>query len=63
MFIHYTDQKMFSNQAGHLRIVLNGAYKDKIKYLTAMEVIFHIVDKIAGMKLSQNSKAKAFQAR
>jgi hypothetical protein len=36
MFMHYTDQKMFSNGTGHLRVVLNGAYKDKAKYLTAM---------------------------
>jgi len=36
MFMHYTDQKMFSNGTGHLRVVLNGAYKDKTKYLTAM---------------------------
>lgn len=36
MHMHYTDQKMFSNGTGHLRVVLNGAYKDKAKYLTAM---------------------------
>jgi hypothetical protein len=29
MFIHYTDQKMFSESTGHLRVILNGAYKDK----------------------------------
>ncbi len=63
MFMHFTDQKMFSNGAGHLRVVLNGAYKDKAKYLTAMELIFHIVDKLATLKLSQNAKTKAFQAR
>jgi hypothetical protein len=63
MFIHFTDQKMFSNYSGHLRVVLNGAYKDRTKYLTAMEVIFHISDRIATLKLSQNVKAKAFQAR
>jgi hypothetical protein len=27
--IHYTDQKMFSESTGHLRVVLNGAYKNK----------------------------------
>jgi len=63
MFIHYTDQKMFSSGSGHLRVTLNGAYKDKSKYLTAMETIFYIVDKMASLKISQNSKAKAFQAR
>ena len=63
MFMHFTDQKMFSNSTGHLRVILNGAYKDRAKYLTAMELIFHIVDKIASLKLSQNAKAKAFQAR
>ena len=63
MFIHYTDQKMFSNSNGHLRVILNGAYKDRTKYLTAMEVVFHLVDKIASLKLSQNAKTKAFQAR
>lgn len=63
MFMHYTDQKMFSNYPGHLRVVLNGSYKDKTKYLTAMEVIFNLVDRIASLKLSQNTKAKAFQAR
>ena len=63
MFIHYTDQKMFSQYTGHLRVVLNGSYKDKAKYLTAIEVIFHIVDKIATMKLSQNNKTKALQSR
>ncbi len=36
MFMHFTDQKMFSNNSGHLRVVLNGAYKDRTKYLTAM---------------------------
>lgn len=54
---------MFSNQPGHLRVILNGAYKDRTKYLTAMEVIFHIVDRIVTMKLSQNVKAKALQSR
>lgn len=63
MFMHYTDQKMFSNHSGHLRVILNGAYKDKTKYLTAMEVIFNLVDRIASLKLSQNTKTKAFQAR
>ena len=63
MFIHYSDQKMFSNSTGHLRVILNGAYKDRTKYLTAMEVVFHLVDKIATLKLSQNAKTKAFQAR
>lgn len=63
MFMHYTDQKMFSSSSGHLRVVLNGAYKDRNKYLTAMETIFYIVDKMATLKISQNSKAKAFQAR
>lgn len=61
--MHYTDQKTFSNGSGHLRVVLNGAYKDRTKYLTAMEVIFYIVDKMSSLKISQNSKAKAFQAR
>jgi hypothetical protein len=63
MFMHYTDQKMFSASTGHLRVVLNGSYKDRTKYLTAMELIFHIADKIATLKLSQNTKTKAFQAR
>lgn len=63
MYIHYTDQKMFSSSTGHLRVVLNGAYKDKSKYLTAVETIFYIADKMATLKISQNSKAKAFQAR
>lgn len=36
MFMHYTDQKMFSDHTGHLRVILNGAYKDKTKYLTAV---------------------------
>jgi hypothetical protein len=63
MFMHYTDQKMFSNSTGHLRVILNGAYKDRTKYLTAMELVFHIVDKIASIKLSQNAKAKALQSR
>ena len=63
MHVHYTDQKMFSNGTGHLRVILNGAYKDKTKYLTAMEVIFYIVDKVATLKLSQNTKIKSLQAR
>lgn len=63
MFMHYTDQKMFSSGSGHLRVILNGAYKEKSKYLTAMELIFNIADKIATLKLSQNTKSKAFQAR
>ena len=63
MYVHYTDQKMFSNGTGHLRVILNGAYKDKAKYLTAMQVIFHIADKIANLKLSANTKAKSIEAR
>jgi hypothetical protein len=55
---------MFSSSTGgHLRVVLNGAYKDKVKYLTAMEVILRMVDTIAGLKLPQNVKTKALQAR
>lgn len=63
MFMHYTDQKMFSGSTGHLRVILNGSYKDRTKYLTAVELIFYIVDKMASLKLSQNTKTKAFQAR
>ena len=63
MYIHYTDQKMFSNGTGHLRVILNGAYKDKTKYLMAMELVFHLVDKIASLKLTQNAKSKALQSR
>lgn len=54
---------MFSGSTGHLRVILNGSYKDRTKYLTAVELIFYIVDKMASLKLSQNTKTKAFQAR
>ena len=54
---------MFSEYSGHLRVILNGAYKDNTKYLTAMEIILKIADKISQMKLSHNLKAKALQSR
>lgn len=61
--IHYTDLKMYSNSNGHLRVVLNAAHKNHDHFLTAIEVVFNIVDKIAGLKLTSNSKARALKAR
>ncbi len=61
--MHYTDLKMYSNASGHLRVILNIAHKNVDQFLTAMEVIFYIVDKIAGLKLTSNSKARALKAR
>ena len=61
--IHYTDQKLFSEQTGHLRAVLYASKKNEPKYLQAMELIFYIVDRIHNMKVSAKTKAKALKAR
>lgn len=61
--IHYTDLKMYSNSNGHLRVVLNATHKNDDHFLTALEVTLYIADKIAGLRLSSNSKARALKAR
>ena len=61
--IHYTDLKMYSNSNGHLRVVLNATHKNDDHFLTALEVALYIADKIAGLRLSSNSKARALKAR
>jgi len=61
--IHYTDLKIFSNSTGHLRVLLNPTHKNKDHFLPAIELILHLADKIATMKLSANSKSRAQKAR
>lgn len=61
--IHYTDLKTFSNTAGHLRVILNATHKNPDQFLPGMELVFYLVDKIASLKLSANSKARALKAR
>ena len=61
--IHYTDQKFFSSSQGHLRVVLNLSYKNLDHFLPALEMIFHLADKIASYKLTSNTKAKAMKSR
>lgn len=61
--IHYTDQKMFSNQTGHLRAIFYASRKNEDNYLPALELLFYIVDKIYNMKYPANEKAKAMKAR
>lgn len=61
--IHYTDLKTFTNTAGHLRVILNATHKNPDQFLPGMELIFYLVDKIASLKLTANSKARALKAR
>ena len=61
--IHYTDLKIYSSSTGHLRVVLNPTYKNHDHFLPALELILHLADKIAALKLSSNSKVKAQRAR
>lgn len=61
--IHYTDLKTFTNSSGHLRVILNAAHKNHDQFLPGMELIFYLADKIAGLKLTANSKTRALKAR
>lgn len=61
--IHYTDQKLFSESTGHLRVVLNASHKNLELYESALELILSIADKMANFKLSSNNKQKAIKAR
>jgi hypothetical protein len=61
--MHYSDLKTYSNSNGHFRVVLNATHKNPEQFLPAMELIFYIVDKIAGLKFSANIKAKAMKSR
>jgi hypothetical protein len=61
--IHYTDLKTYTNSKGHLRVVLNASHKNPEQFLPAVELIFYLADKIAGLKLTANSKARALKAR
>lgn len=61
--IHYTDLRIYSNSNGHLRVVLNSAHKNPEQFLPAMEMVFYLADKIANLRLSANSKARAQKAR
>ena len=61
--IHYTDLKTFTNTAGHLRVILNATHKNPDHFLPGMELIFYLADKIANLKLTANSKARALKAR
>lgn len=61
--IHYTDLRIYSNTNGHLRVVLNSTHKNPEQFLPAMEMVFYLADKIANMRLSANSKARAQKAR
>jgi hypothetical protein len=61
--IHYTDQKMFSESKGHLRVIINASHKNTEHFLPAVELIFHLVDKMVALKLSANNKVKAQKAR
>lgn len=61
--MHYSDLKTYSNSSGHFRVILNATHKDPEQFLPAIELIFYIIDKIAGLKFSANIKAKALKAR
>ncbi|XP_031472531.1 uncharacterized protein LOC116244811 [Nymphaea colorata] len=61
--IHYTDLKTFTNSSGHLRVVLNANHKNPDQFLPALEVVLYIADKVAGLKLTANAKARALKAR
>lgn len=61
--IHYTDLKTLSQRPGHLRVVLNATYKNPAHFLPAIELVFYLADKLANLKLTANSKAKAIKAR
>lgn len=43
MLIHYTDQKMFSDQSGHIRAVFYASKKNEEKYRAGIELIFYII--------------------
>jgi len=43
MNVHYTDQKMFSDKEGHLRVVFFASKKNEDKYRTGIELVFYIV--------------------
>jgi hypothetical protein len=44
-------------------VVLNATYKNSGHFLPAIELVFYLADKLAGLKLTANSKAKAIKAR
>ena len=61
--IHYTDLKMFSENSGHLRVVLNLGHKNEDNFLPGVELALYLADKIANFKISANSKTKALKSR
>ena len=63
MSIHYTDQKMFSEQSGHLRAIFYASKKNEEKYRTAIELLFYIVERIIHVKISNANKQKALKSR
>lgn len=61
--IHYTDVQTFSSSSGHLRVILNAAYKKSEHFVSALELILHLVDRVATFKMTANNKQKALRAR
>jgi hypothetical protein len=61
--IHITDLKIFSESSGHLRMVLNLNHKHDEHFLPALDLAFYLADKIAVLKISAASKAKALKSR
>lgn len=59
---HYTDQKVYSNSPGHLRVLLNIS-KEGEKNELAIKLVLYLVDKIETLKLSQNARGKCQVAR
>lgn len=61
--IHFSDQKVFSNATGHLRLVLNANHNEPEKNEQAVKLALYIVDKIVAIKLPQNIREKAEKSR
>ena len=61
--IHYTDQKLFTNSPGHLKLVLNANSHEPEKNEQAIKLALYLVDRITALKLPQSVKAKSDKAR
>ena len=60
--LHYTDQQVYNNSPGHLRVLLNFS-KEGEKNELAIKLVLYLVDRIAALKLPQGVKVKSEKAR
>ena len=60
--IHFTDIAV-RHEGSNLQVELSAGAEDKSVYLSVLEFVFHIVDRISSLKLSKGAKEKAIKSR